>query len=51
MNIYGLAVFSKIWISLVSGFYQKNLTNIFPCIKKGKDWNKYQKWRVFTQKI
>ena len=36
MNIYGLAVFSKIWISLVSGFHQKNLINIFPHKKRKK---------------
>lgn len=36
MNIYGLAVFSKIWISLVSGFHQKNSINIFPRKKRKK---------------
>lgn len=49
MNIYGLAVFSKIWISLVSGFYQKNLTNIFSC-KKGKGLKQISKVKSFYSK-
>ena len=49
MNIYGLAVFSKIWISLVSGFHQKNLTNIFPR-KKGKGLKQISKVRSFYSK-
>lgn len=50
MNIYGLAVFSKIWISLVSGFHQKNLTNIFPR-NKGKGLKQISKDLKFVQLV
>ena len=49
MNIYGLAVFSRIWISLVSGFHQKNLTNIFPR-NKGKGLKQISKVKSFYSK-
>lgn len=49
MNIYGLAVFSKIWISLVSGFHQKNLTNTFPR-NKGKGLKQISKVKSFYSK-
>ena len=49
MNIYGLTVFSKIWISLVSGFHQKNSINIFP-VKKGKGLKQISKVKSFYSK-
>lgn len=51
MNIYGLAVFSKIWISLVSGFHQKNSINIFPRKKRKRTETNIKSEEFFTQKI